>query len=1283
MSQLRRSRPTKLQRVGSAAKAGGGRLFPLQKPSGSSSLEEWFKKLAGGCPLEDLSRSVPLGPAIVRAAGKVIEMLASRKVPTQRAAWYIRIAVLNECIKQIRPDRPPPSPRVFWTKQLCTLIKADVDAIRARKTAILGSMDRVDFWRYVLDLVRWQADEGLLEINMWLLRIVNILKPELITNSNMNAPATKISLMAARRFLPEFVASIEMAMALVDALLPAATAVVKAWRVSIAKPQKGKKPAKRFISNSCHAEMTMLLAAALKAIQPDISIAAEIRLSDLERLAKRANDIVTNADRKKKSDTRFPDVKSAHVALRELERLPTHGDVPCVASLLESESDLRVAVKKVCEWAVEGAVVDRAEAICVGVAVISHLGDGLRYAPNGKKRVKKGVHQSKVSQTFTPPLWREIWSFIKDFSEGRDVDTLDKDASLVRFVSSLCRVEQLSLPVLVRDVSRLVTFSHPGAAFLVKCLSLLPDPLDKSIADCRRALLRRYGYVTGTRSKDARGAEEKALEAALSGDMSAMRLQANALLEGGKTNMILSTAEAVRLEEVSKWDESNLQKKLVTAAAFMLHLKEPGMTVEWVIDNFSDVVEGSKGWAKETVVAKRNTVLLVMVRLVENLSRYIAAGGYLETVLNLMKHSWLSSWVSPLVSRNIIGVQAALSRLFNTRSGNRSMYWPRIVNKSLRQQSEGLKLSQIALFAIASMRGKEQTVSKDQSLTEILNFNKDENQGLTHEDDLQELKSRSEVHKLQISTLRTAFSNTDAEFQLENYFAAGLTANILFGSVLIPVLTSALSESSDEISGESSFSKLAVSALGFIGNQQRDIRMQGVRPGIVLDFVALMIAGCICGHTDTTVSLEVLVEMEWVWEILAPGAGILLASRLRKRVDFYCDKAGCRDKEALSALLFNMVTRYSGEQGRLEGAVLNALRTEPFGMVEMQLSLLGSHRSEGGEDLQFASNISDVAITLICAESSRTLMSTVLKCCPSDDSKQMVGSMLGYNAAQGMAISLGYVVTGLTVETAKNTPEHRERAEDWYEVDAARRAILECAVGHLDQEATTQVESMLFEQLVSATEQLCSAQASGCMLSSMLEDGRRISDCLESRLRCLLSSQRTPQAEAIWRQRTLEVANLLKASVPLLKHSAIIAACNVLNMCLKGLSEGGRDDGTGSALNQVLDRAVNRGLKKELETILTPVLLWIEPAERDVLVKLVPRCLSKGTNVLPVRAYKADGSDVDNWVLLEGYGRGGDEEAAVPPEAFARQAEGAVHGERPVAAVHLKRTYSTFASLAG
>lgn len=1372
IAQLRRSRPTKLQRVeqhtyippkpdpaaqqdsnsGDTTTSFGSKknAFPVQKYCGASYLEEWFDKLSNGAcfTTSDLSGSVPLGPAIVRAAGKVIEMMATRSVPTQRAAWYIRVAVLNECVKEMRPDRPPPSPRTFWTKQLCSLLKADIDAIRARKTVMLGSMDRVSFWDYVLDLARWQADEDLLDCHQWLARIAPILKTELMFAQTFNSPGTRIAISAVRRFLPEFLSSRADARLLLESLLPGADAIVKAWRGATQVALKGeagvsggqgkkesksiprKGPMKRppFVPNLCHREVTMLLSAMVRFLDDNVvgGAVSETKMSDLERFVKRGIAIIlrgrnpdnVEAKRSVEKNTgyqfnsgtdRVPEVDvSSHRIMRELEMLPGHGDVAKVTAVLHSAAvkhgGIRSVVKQVCEWVVVGPVSDRAEAVCVGSAVLAHLASegpngneamaGLR---NSFEHLNEDIHKPRGDPTdvlWAPPLQREIWLFLKEFSRDKKVSPPDAIDHVVRFIAQLCRTGQLSLRVLVRDISRLSSHSHPGSGYLIKCLSLLPDPvaLENRITDtvfptsldCRRPLLRKFGFASNSRQKEERGVHEQVLEAVFNGDLVVVEQEANKLIKTADTNRILTTAEAVRLSSVVKiLERSETGAHLYTIPSFMLMAQEPASAVLWLLGNLSDIVEGQGDWAAEIPRKKKNDVLVHFARLAEDLSRYIAASGLLEEVFYLLKKVWLTSWVSQAVHKRILLTNAALAKNFVGNVESTCPYWSKMVSRHLRQKGDNASVSKLIPLAIASMRGQlDGKPPDDLKFEDILNSVKKD--FITTEEDLSKAIAYRHLHGTPVEEVRSAFLDTSNQFPLDSYFSKGFTMNDLFTAVFIPTLAEALTEPA-EGSVESTFARLVLSCLQLIGGRQDDVRLHGVRPYVLLEFIALITTGCLSEHTEVSESLELLVGMRWVWQVLAPNAGISLSRRLRTRVDHYCDRIESVDKSVVSAILFNIVARFSGNSSRDEAVVSTALGSEPFGMTDMQLSLLATHRRERGEDEEFGSQICNAAISLVCPDRARTLASVALQCCTLEESKYIVAGLVGFGAVQAMTESLRFVVEGLTLKASRNDEDHQHRVAQWYQADTARRSILECIVESLSQEVGVQVDTMLFDQLASATTGLTSARDRDCMPSSLLQDGWRISDALESRLRCILRSQKTPQSIEVWTQRTLQTAELLRSAVPVMKKSALKAISNVLTLCVKNLADCSRPvDSTSSGAtvaNQLLDAVGDAELKQELKRIIKPVMYWVEEPDRKAIAALVQLDVDgypQKANI--IQAYNADGTNVDSWVLLEGYGRGPDEDAAIPPESFRRQgATGAIDGLAPV--IQLKRTYSTFSSL--
>lgn len=1374
---LRRARPNKLQRVELSPPSNPNnpqttpRSFPLQKPPLSQTLDDWFNRLSKGShhPLSELSRSVPLGPAIVRAARKVIEMMATRSISTQRAAWYIRIAVLNECVKQIRPDRPPPSPKLFWTKQLCGLLKTEIEAFRARKTAMLGSMERVSFWNYVLDLARWQADEGLLDVSKWITAIAHALREELMSMQSFSSPGTKITVMAARRFLPEFLSSPDAARVLLDALLTGAGLIIKASRASGNAAREGsksknisRKTSKRSVlpsptvapapgstaitaAHECHVEIMHLLAAGLNAMQVPVPPTTDnFNMATFERLVRRAAEAVqASRDRKKEKDpkpdyrTKEEKMMSPNLAIRQFEMLSAHGDVARVVSILRAAYRERggspMAVRKVCQWTLSPSVPDRAEAICVACAVLHRLVAESSSNPTTYSRIvrnganvklsKKGIHPLRSptmssgpgnhNGTQTPPLQRYIWHFIKQYATFKIPDTIDKDDidrddpvvkgcsrarkpeileeddSLVRFIAHLCRHELLSLPVFVRDVSRLSAAQNPSAAYLVKCLSLLPDPVDKSTSDCRRSILRKYGFHSSSKSSDPHGICEKSFAIACSGDASLLAAQVEALGAHGATNVVLSTIDALCQQDLTSMngDTYELHKKLASMASFMVSLGEAGTAVEWVIDSLDALVEDSPVWKSNAMIAKRKGLSVSLTRLVSNLSRYIAASGYLEKVFMLFKTIWCSAWLDSELEAELLRSLSSFARYCGSRIIPSTSFWMKMAAKNLKHLGEDAKGLSCTPLALACMRGQEDPRQAGSStLNEVLNLNNRENFGVSADEDVTQLCSRALLSEVQISQLRVSFAGTEGSFVVDDLFRCGFNANDILGSVLIPVLKQSLLESGNTGTPVATFSQLSAKALYLIESNRNDVRFQGIRPAVLLEFVTLLFCGCYYGHTNSSESLEVLFAIKWVWKILAPYSSIELAKRLRARADFYCGRLDV-DKTELSASLFNMISRLCGQEtGGDEETVLKSIGLTPFGQVEMLLALLAQHRRESGGEDDFGLKVSSQATLVMSKHSARTLVAVALRCCAHDVSRQSVAGYVVHQASHGMQESLTYVLRGLTVEAYKNNEVHRERSLQWCQMDAARRGLLETAIESLKPEHAVDVEAALFEQLSGASRLLSEALAEGRAPSSIMEDGELISDALESRLLCILRCPRMSVHAERWRQRAQEVAALLKSGVGVMTGSAITAACNLLDLCLKSMRDSSTTAGehaNGIAVNQVLEWSENLALKRQLEGTLVAAMRWLEPGERAIMAKLIPRPMGYGNGLSrPVKVLKGDGTVVDNWILLEGYGRGADEESAIGPEDMWRQGDGTVDRESAIGTVHLKRTYSTFASLA-
>lgn len=490
LAQLRRTPPVASQRVCLPPfqnhTEGGPRKnsFPLQKPSAKSSLDDWFNKLATGGAFSTaaLSKAVPLGPAIVRAVGKVLEMMAARTVPTQRAAWYIRIAVLNECVKQFRPDRPPPSPREFWTKQLCGLLKVETDALRSKKLPAA----REHFWDYVIDLARWQADESLLELPLWLDRIAACVRLDLGHGGGICASTSgRVALRAAETFLPEFRSAPGTARLLCESLLAAidmvggsaaatsTTAAAAAANAAAAASAASHIASSSTFSNSSAPSRVPPSPTTSSRLPPAVRVVALLRIllpaangkltalpaqsglstaQELESLVNSASEYLpqspfkTAKTRSGEEPTNelpalppavhFPVVRTVyqnyHVA-RALEQLPVTGDVESICYLAVktfSESirgPYRAAVGFLCSWAVCGPsnVSDFAvPSVCTVVSALAGRFRAELAQSQGGVVSKNGTEAMEACDSDkrprVPVFQSDIWQFARQLSSCHD-----------------------------------------------------------------------------------------------------------------------------------------------------------------------------------------------------------------------------------------------------------------------------------------------------------------------------------------------------------------------------------------------------------------------------------------------------------------------------------------------------------------------------------------------------------------------------------------------------------------------------------------------------------------------------------------------------------------------------------------------------------------------------------------------------------------------------------------------------------------------------------------------
>lgn len=95
----------------------------------------------------------------------------------------------------------------------------------------------------------------------------------------------------------------------------------------------------------------------------------------------------------------------------------------------------------------------------------------------------------------------------------------------------------------------------------------------------------------------------------------------------------------------------------------------------------------------------------------------------------------------------------------------------------------------------------------------------------------------------------------------------------------------------------------------------------------------------------------------------------------------------------------------------------------------------------------------------------------------------------------------------------------------------------------------------------------------------------------------------------------------------------------------------------GVAVRQIWEWPANQELKRQPEAALVPAVWWVEPPERELMVRVMASSSKYVSSASSLSVLKSDGSVVDNWILLEGYARCPFYENAIPPENMWRQSD--------------------------
>lgn len=1411
LASLRRARPPVLQRAplllgiaqgGDVSATSGGSInsatkpsFPLQKPSAKSSLEDWFNRLASGGAFSTsaLSKAVPLGPAIVRAVGKVLEMMAARAVPTQRAVWYVRIAVLNECVKQIRPDRPAPSPRIFWTRQLCGLLKTELDALRSKR----APATREYFMHYVLDLARWQGDESLLELAPWLERIIAAVRSDLAQGGSLaSTPAGRIALRAAETFAPEFAASRGAARRLVDALVfcvdacggataiasPAAAVAAAAAASAAAAAAASVVSASLSSGQSGTADGTPAILPSVttnERLPPAVRVSALLRalLPGLQSTGALKGDtlasLVASAQKKPASSYPVPTIVEKKTASsqpvqfvsRLLERLPVSGDVAGLCDALRDKNGRdglgseRESVTFLCAWAVRGPMRSSGLAVPIAAATVAALARGM--SDNGKavQLDSDSVFQSEIweytkmlgalricdgaaSATASSPDDGETQQ--DQFGYFVDPDHDQEDSRMVCLLAQLYHIGQFRLGSYLKEVGRLVAASHESAARLLQYIASLPEPSDRSVADSRRALLRRGQRVVG-KSLGTIAADEAAIAAVCSSDVDAAVTHGVRIRASGDHAMALATAEAV-VVLVDAASPDQLEQRVLSTIAFLSSSGAQVVAVNWLLETLSG---NGNSFVSHTAAA------CAMVYALENLAAFAASSGQLEPCLLRLMSLYAKYETHPETQTGSETVIAAIEftaasfcARFSPNSGFGNVNWTRLVANMIAKHDISRRLAAALVLGTADAVDElsDEVMTRLCGAEETLRIRQMETQadwlpfyGPTPDEDVARMASVSSMSAgLKALDEFVSFRGVDDEEAAPPGLGPWVTANAVLGCVVVPAIKRAFFAA--EVDAKH-LGNVINASMELLRDGIFDHDLCGARSSLALELVALLGAAKIqYPSDDNSQTLNDLLSSPWIRHALLSSASVELIRRFRSRVEALL--GGTRDSVVLTRhVLECCVTLFggplrSGESNAIdEGVVIRLLTWVEWGTSEALLTAIVDYRSSCAQVDVFGNNVGEAASAMRFCGQARMLVDILLRSVPAA-SLDIVAIQLSEVALEGLTQGLNALVAHAVVEAGPSGQVvPRLEREGWSTYDATRCAMMSCILPHLKLPATSIVVS-ISRQLSSGAATLRTSGADG-LRPDLSGDGDMFSSAISSRFEILdvlilqsdlhgrsivlqseedvhLPVEEPPYSETdanAIRDCALAVSDIVMAAAPLLSPSCLSAGLCVLGVAVARAERLGlssipgvstlqkADAGVGSMAGEAKNRPKFRqavDLRVHVWALLAPLIGWLDDRQQATLRSICSRTLdleSAMATRMQICALKADGPEIDPWYLLEGYGRGAEEQAAIPPEAFAFQgvfdskatdyfgSKTASKAEAP-SVTRLKRTYSTYACMA-
>lgn len=1312
LAGLRRSRPAKVQRLelgrvprpadpattantsrGVAANAEDDKkraLFPYQKPS--RSLDDWFNRLSAGGSFStaNLCGAVPLGPAIVRAAGKVLEMMAVRDVPTQRAAWYIRIAVLNECVKQVRLDRPPQSPRVFWTRQLCNLLKTELDAIRARKNSSLGNMDRLSFWQYVLDLARWQADEGLLDDAAWLKRLVTSLRAEVSAAPTLHTMGAKICVCAVQRFLPQFHFDRTMLTLMREALRPAAAQTLGA---ACAALHGGGTPGKRGQSRSTQSQsmeytpsqpafnnavlrLANLFGSSgseqaavqlLMATRPEKFTADAAVEKALELVSAKDYFDGTSSAKTGKVANNVADLKSHLDLTASLEKFPVTGNPErlrrTMKSAFQNSGGDRACVEHVCKWAIAAKSLRLTHVVATAAAAIEILVDGAskKHENPSIAKLEPGSIESETSpsrptnaQSVPPMFHREIWLFLKELGE-EESETCVSDERVVALIARFCRVGLFSLPIFVRDVARVASLSQGGTMRLIRYVQMLPESHERHAADIRRSLLRRNGLLPSEDEQtQIASIVERSIKAIRSGDELIAIGEGALVKQNGETRIQLAVVDAV-VQEVTEAQEKALEKASVifrTTVSFLRAAGAAPLAADFTLSRLNRLMAAT---TENSGVRQAQGIYAgvgVGVDCLPHLAPVLAATNQISAAIVVLGRVWNMAVDVPQsrIRQSVERAGVMIGKYFCSSAADEHDSWKQLVLRALPLSNMGT-MKQLFCGLLGgvppSFFEKHYSTQPPHRFLMCTSHMIRGGRGSVNNKTWM-MAGIDNVMASKKSTLRKALIENMELATIERFFKELMCVSHVTDGVIIPVLRVSEKLNTVKVQEREAYRKAVKNITSILCSTWMEALGDEMRLHSAVEIVALLLVGAHCNYQGAHKALMRICMQPWIRRLIALHAGKRFYKHMRNVVkeytpkDLYDEGTMVRKIGTIIALLCDKPREDE------ESDIISGIGVEPAGATQMQMcSALSSRRVQRNEH-QFARHTADVVVTCVSHAETCVLTRMLLECYDDPKEKAVAAGEIALRASDAMAESLKFFTTGITVTTHEHNLLNQQRAKAWFGADEARRAMVCVCAPHLDDVYAKQLARALVSQIGTLAQRLLNARAKKLVPRDGSPTGVSTSAAILSRARVLHALSRAADPAAAARA----AARLLSAAAFVLRPDAADALITLLN---------------------TFALAVGETVRVELRTITQESRTCLERAHCRALDRALGGSSSR------VVARRANGEVIDNWYLIEGYGRGEDEEAAVAPTTFSMQ--GASNERTASQSVRLKRTYSTFSCL--